>query len=257
MCNQPTRLVEALLPVRADLVAPGPISRWGMGYIRGGEVLLSRTPRRSNTELDFFPLLGDLKTDCLIAHAAYDADTLATESTQPFRFRRWMFAQDSAPLLSSEDWNALIEHIPEFLRRSLRGRTIAELTLHVLLAALHDQNVMDEPTISLLILRRSLAATLDRMNQRLIALGRSTPTGNVAVSNGRSLLIARVPGGDPLFVRRLHVLTDRGLRDDSFRGVLALSSGHAPGEGAEEVPSGSIVMISRDLRVDIAPTGAA
>jgi hypothetical protein len=116
---------------------------------------------------------------------------------------------------------------------------------------------MDAPTLSLQVLRRSLAITLEQMNQRLVALGRSTTTGNVAVSNGRSLLIARVPGGDALFIRRLHVLTDRGLRDESFRGVLALSSEYAPGEGAEEVPRGSAVTISRDLRVDIAPLDAS
>jgi hypothetical protein len=56
--------------------------------------------------------------------------------------------------------------------------------------------------------------------------------------------------GAPAHVRRLQVLDDRGHRDDSFRGIL-ITSALSPGDGAEEVPAGSVVAVSRDLRVDI------
>lgn len=255
LCNQPSRLGEALVPVRADLVVPGPLSRWGMGYVRGGEILLSRTPRPSETALDFFPQFVEHKADCILANASHDGDVLPTESTQPFRFRRWMFAQDGAPTLHADDWHAIAAQIPDFLRRNLRGRTAAELTLHTFLATLHDQNALDEQQ-SPGVIKRALAETLERMDARLRALARPIATGNIAVSNSRSLTVARVEGGAPLFIRRLHVFNERGARDDSFRGVLALSSSSPPGEGAEEIPVGSLVTISRDLRVDIAPLGA-
>jgi len=47
MCNQPQRLWAALAPVRAALVAHPPVSRWGMAYSQGGDVLLVRTPKSS------------------------------------------------------------------------------------------------------------------------------------------------------------------------------------------------------------------
>jgi hypothetical protein len=50
---------------------------------------------------------------------------------------------------------------------------------------------------------------------------------------------------------------ERSERDDTFRGVLLLSrEGAHPGEGFEEVPAGSAVLVSRDLRIDIAPLDA-
>ena len=42
--NQPQRLGEALAPARGALVARGPLSRWGVGYVHSGEVLLSQHP---------------------------------------------------------------------------------------------------------------------------------------------------------------------------------------------------------------------
>ena len=47
MCNQPQRLSAALAPVRSVLLAQPPVSRWGLAYSQGGDVLLVRTPKSS------------------------------------------------------------------------------------------------------------------------------------------------------------------------------------------------------------------
>lgn len=261
MCNQPQRLVEALELVRPSLIAAGPIARWGMGYVHGGEVLLSRTPRSMANEgdapLDFFPALSPIKSDCIIGHAAVAApgeiDALPTEATQPFRFRRWMLAQDGAVLVAPDVWQQLADHIPDFLRRNLRGRTAGELTLHLLMAMLHDQGTLDDPNLPSPIARRAIADTLALIASTLTRAGATAGPGTVAVSNSRALWVARPEvGGAPIFMRRLQVHDDRGHRDDSFRGVL-ITSGLPVGDGAEEVPAGSVLAVSRDLRVDIAP----
>jgi hypothetical protein len=263
MCNQPQRLAEALVPVRASLVAPGPIARWGMGYVHGGEVLLSRTPRSAGSAgrdghepLDFFPAIEPIKSDCLIGHAASAMDdsspsSLPTEATQPFRFRRWMLAQDGATLVEPPVWQALADHVPDFLRRNLRGRAAAELTLHVFMAMLHDQGVLDDPNLPSPVARRALADTLALFASVLTKAGAAWRPGTIAVSNSRALWVARPDvSGAPAHVRRLQVHDDRGHRDDSFRGLL-ITSALPTGEGAEEVPAGSVVAVSRDLRVDI------
>jgi hypothetical protein len=251
MCNQPQRLAEALTPLRASLVTPGPIARWGLGYVQGGEILLSRTPRRTEVPLDFFPAIAALSSDCLIGHAAHDAVELGTEGTQPVRFRRWMLAQDGVPTIDEAPWREIAGRIPEFLRRNLRGRTTAELTLHVTLALLHDQALLDEPNLPGPTWRRTLAEALALVANGLVRAGATTELGNVATSNSRSLAVVRLAG--PVYVRRLQVQNDRGQRDDSFRGVLVLAADRPPGDGAEEVPAGSVVSVSRDLRVDITP----
>ncbi len=251
MCNQPQRLAEALTPLRAALVAPAPVARWGLGYVQGGEVLLSRMPRPSPDPVDFFPAIAALKTDCLIGHAAHDSADLGSEATQPVRYKRWMLAQDGLATVDDVPWREIVSRIPEFLRRNLRGRTTAELTLHVTLAMLHDQALLDEPNLPGPIWRHTLAEALALVANGLVRTGVHTDLGNLASANSRSLVVVRLAG--PVYVRRLHVNNDRGHRDEGFRGVLVLSTDRPPGDGAEEVPTGSVVSVSRDLRVDITP----
>lgn len=249
MCNQPQRLSEAVAPVRAALVAPPPVSRWGLGYVQGGEVLLVRTPRSSNQPVDLFSPLMEIQTDCAIAQAISDARVSGTDNTPPFRFRRWMFAQSGTPDLE-ELWPRLLDHVPDYMRRNLKGKTGAELTFHVLLAMLHDTGGVDDPNLPLATTRRAIGAALALMTSEIVKAGLDIKLGNLVVSNGRSLVAARTD--EPLWLRRLHVRGERSERDESFKGVL-LVSGHAtsPGDGFEEVPAHQTVLVSRDLRIDL------
>jgi glutamine amidotransferase len=284
ICNQPQRLPLALAPVRAALIAQPPVSRWGLGYIQGGDVLLVRTPKASATPVDLAgPLTAEIKTDCAIAQAMRDDGSSlgGTDNTPPFRFRRWMYAQtgldsqvfvdersrgsdhpgaagdaDGAARETDEIAPRLLEHIPDYLRRNLKGRTPAELTFHVFLAMLHDEGNIDDPNLPPAASRRALAATLRLVSAELARAGKgSVVLGNVALTNGRSMVVAHL--GEPLRLRRLWVTGERGERDESFRGFLLVSGGDGdPKDGFEDVPADRAVLISRDLQVafaDLAP----
>jgi hypothetical protein len=121
----------------------------------------------------------------------------------------------------------------------------------VTLAMLHDQGLLDEPNVSAPIFRRTLAEALALVANGLVRSGVHTDLGNVAMSNSRSLAVVRMAG--PVHIRRLQVQNDRGQRDEGFRGVLIVAADRPMGDGAEEVPAGSVVSVSRDLRVDITP----
>lgn len=263
MCNQPQRLASALTPVRAALVAAPPVTRWGLGYIQGGDVLLVRTPKASTTPVDLAGPLVEIATDCAIAQAVRDDGTTfgGTDNTPPFRFRRWLYAQTGLlGLLEVEDFAPhLLEHIPEYLRRNIKGRTPAELIFHVFLSMLHDEGNIDDPNLPTAATRRALAATLRLVTAELIKAGKpDIPLGNVALTNGRSMVVAHLD--EPLRLRRLQVANERGEQErgvDSFRGVLLVSGGDGdPREGFEDVPAKHTVLISRDLQVtfaDLAP----
>ena len=272
ICNQPQRLPVALAPVRAALIAQPPVSRWGLGYVQGGDVLLVRTPKASIVPVDLAgPLTAEIKTDCVIAQAVRDSGPSAggTDNTPPFRFRRWMYAQsglDSQLFAETGEPRAgdaaaddigprLLAHIPEYLRRNLKGRTPAELTFHVFLAMLHDEGNIDDPNVPPAATRRALAATLRLVTAELERAGKPTTMGNVALTNGRSMVVAHLR--EPLRLRRLWTLGERGERDESFRGYLLVSGGDGdPKDGFEDVPAQSTVLISRDLQVsfaDLAP----
>jgi glutamine amidotransferase len=264
ICNQPQRLSVALAPVRAALLAQPPVSRWGLGYIQGGDVLLVRTPKASAAAVDLAgPLTAEIKTDCAIAQAIRDEGTSigGTDNTPPFRFRRWMYAQTGldAQLFADDIAPRLIEHIPEYLRRNLKGRSPAELVFHVFLAMLHDEGNIEDPNLPPAATRRALAATLRLVTAELARAGKSSAAlGNVALTNGRSMVVAHLH--EPLRLRRLWVTAERGERgerDESFRGFLLVSGGDGePKDGFEDVPPQRAVLISRDLQVsfaDLAP----
>lgn len=258
MCNQPQRLLEALASARAVLVAAPPIARWGLGYVQSGEVLLARTPRPSVTPVDFFGGLEGARSDCVIGHAVTDGPRLGgTEDTPPFRYRRWMYVQDGAPDLGATG-DAILAQVPDFLRRNIKGHGSAEIAFHVFLAMLHDLGGLDDANLGMPVARKALAAATALVASELTKAGAAVPMGNVATSNSRSLLVARLAG--PVWMRRLHVSNERGDRDQTFRGVLFVSGDDAmpapTNDGFEEIPAGSVATVTRDLRVDIGPLSA-
>lgn len=258
MCNQPLRLSAALTPVRPALVAQPPVSRWGFGYIQGGDVLLVRTPKASAAPVDLAAPLVDISTDCAIAQAVQDTRFGGPDNTPPFRFRRWLFAQTGSPELD-EITPRLLEHVPEYLRRNLKGRTPGELIFHIFLAMLHDEGNIDDPNLPVQATRRALAATLRLVEAELDKIGRDKSTigfGNVALSNGRSMVVAR-PGTShqPLRLRKLWLLDDKGRPEqgpEAFRGVLLVSGNGDQLEGFEDVPANHAVLVSRDLKFTLA-----
>jgi len=259
MCNQPQRLPAALAPVRSALVAKPPVSRWGLGYVQGGDVLLVRTPKASAVPVDLAAPLAELRSDCAIAQAVGEDTTIltstaGTDNTPPFRFRRWLFAQTGTPHLDGVTAR-ILEHIPEYLRRNIKGRTSAELIFHLFLAMLHDEGNLDDANLPPSAQRRALAATLRLVDTELERAGLSGEErprlGNVALTNGRSMVLAHLR--EPLRLRRLTVTGERGERDDSFRGVLLVSGGDGDvKDGFEDVPPERAVLISRDLKVSFA-----
>ena len=251
MCNQPQRLWAALTPVRAVLQAQPPVSRYGLAYSQGGDVLLVRTPKSSAKAVDLAGPLAEIPTDCAIGQAVHDDRFGGTDNTPPFRFRRWMFGQAGSPDLDAAA-PRLLEHIPEYLRRNLKGRTPGELVFHVFLAMLHDEGSIDDPNLPLQATRRAIAATLKLVTaEQEKAGGAPLSLGNIAVSNGRSMVVTRLD--QPLRLRRLWVTSDKGDRDESFRGVLLVSGGDGdPRDGFEDVPATRAVLVTRDLQVQLA-----
>jgi predicted glutamine amidotransferase len=255
MCNQPQRLSAALAAVRATLVAEPPVSRWGLAYSQSGDVLLVRTPKASDKAVDLAAPLADIATDCAIAQSVRDSSAervqgSSTDNTPPYRFRRWMFAMTGN--LDVEPAR-LLEHVPEYLRRNIKGRSGAELVFHVFLAMLHDEGAVDDPNLAVAATRRALAATLKLVAAEVgrTATAAPAPLGNVALSNGRSMVLARTD--EPLRLRRLWVNGERGERDESFRGVLLVSGGDGdPRDGFEDVPAQRAVLVTRDLQVSLA-----
>jgi hypothetical protein len=158
-----------------------------------------------------------------------------------------MFAMDGAGAEIQQIVPQLLEHVPDFLRRNIKGKTSAELIFHLFLSFLHDAGHLDDPNLSTTESRRALRDSLAMVYTLLTKAGAGAAgLGNMITSNGRSLLGVRLDA--PLYLRRLKVHEPK--KPETFRGVLVLSAGD-PGEGFESVPPRSVVACSRDIRVDV------
>jgi glutamine amidotransferase len=251
VCNQHERFRAAIEPVRSVLVAPGPLARWGLGYVHSSQVLLSLNPRVSETGVDFFEAAAKLKTDYLIA-AAHEADGLkGNANTQPFRFRSWLFAMEGGIAAFDDVAPGLLEHIPPYLRRNMRGKTAAEHVFHLYLAMLHDAGNMDHPNLDPADGQRALRDTLAFTLSQITRSGGSTGPGNIIVTNSRFMLAARLE--KPLFVRQFREQLDPKREESQLKSVLAVSSDEHPGEGFEEVPLGQVLTIHRSVLAEISP----
>jgi predicted glutamine amidotransferase len=267
--NDPQRVACALHPARDSLVARGAPEGWGLACFQGGEVLLQRHPKPLTGPLDFYKAAKDLRTDYIVGHVADPGTVAKLESTQPYRFRSWVYAQSggSTPRLL-EPGAGILEHVPDFLRRNIRAHTPAEHLFHALLAFLHDAGKLDDVNIrvgdAVGALRGAMA-----LAQRLAdgeAEGRLPM--NVITTNGRILLAAR--GGKPMWIRQVSGILDcrvcgealpeherRDRRRTSHEHVRAVIIASEPdsvaAEGWEEVPEDSIVGVTRELQKSILP----
>ncbi|MEZ4359053.1 MAG: hypothetical protein R3B48_02655 [Kofleriaceae bacterium] len=251
MCNQPERLTAALAPVRAQLRAVGPVTRWGLAYDHGGEVLLVRTPK-PGADVDLASPLEELGSDCAVAQAVSDARTPSPDNTPPFRFRRWMFAQ-LGDFQVAEVWARAVARIPEFLRRNLRSKEPGDLAFHLFLTALHEggpSGALDDPNLPVGVARAALATSSRQLEADLQHVGAPVQLGSAVVANGRSMLVVRRAGA--VRMRRLWLPNDRGERDDRFRCVVFVSSDSlAREDGFEELAAGQVAMVRRDLTLDL------
>src|SRR5262245_14562520 len=136
--NDPQRVACALYPAREELRARAAPEGWGLASHQGGEVLLQRHPKPLLGPLDFYKAAKDLRTDYIVGHVADPGTPAKLESTQPYRFRSWIYAQwggSTARLIEAKA--GILEHVPDFLPRHIRAHAAAGTLFHVRRAFRH------------------------------------------------------------------------------------------------------------------------
>ena len=279
MGNEPERIRCALFPARSALatdVGPNP-DGWGLGFYQGGEVLLQKRPKAPPGVIDFYAQLRELRTDVVVGHvrSATVGRSQKTENTHPYRFRSWLFAHSGTIPRFDQIREELLESVPDFLRRNIRGQTDSEHIFHLLLAFLHDAGKLDDIHLSTELLRgavRSTAAFLDRL---IAAAGGGTPELNLIATNGRILVATR--RGRPMALLRTSGISDcpvcrepgdrvgresKRVSHEHLRALLLLSNGELPGgadgaplvgPGWEAVPEGSVLTVTHAIQTDLSP----
>ena len=253
-------LGDALLEERDALrvALSAPADGWGAGFYQAGEALHRKLPQPVDGSVDWSAVLDGIRSHIAIAHVreATVGDRRA-DNTQPFRLRQWLFAHAGQIAGYAAVREPLLESLPDFLRRSVRGQTDSELLFLVVLSFLHDAGQLDNvdvPDAAVVNALRSSVALVDRHSQQV---GAAPGSLTLALTNGRQLWAMR--RGSPLCLVQRDRLSRRGSSPEGAGGEAPLSARYvivaschaergAP-SGYRALADGEVVSVDRDLRV--------
>jgi hypothetical protein len=196
--NEPENMACALFSARSALysISTDRPQGWGLGFVQGGDVLLQKRPRADTKEVDLYGLAKDLRADALVGCVGLSRDgNTSAEDADPFRFRSWLFG--SVGRVNGAGFAAvrerLLESVPDFLRRNIRGKSPSEHIFHLFLAFLHDAGILDSPSPAPAAVQRALRHSLAFLDRLLSggSDGQSAAEGTslaLVATNGRCLV---------------------------------------------------------------------
>lgn len=259
MINRADLLAEAVGAEQDALATPPAVAHdgWGVGFYQADEVLHKKHPQPDNQPLRWSNILHGIRSHVAIAHVR-DASIgpRRADNNHPFRMRQWLFAHAGMVEGFSAIQGPLLESMPDFLRRNIRGETDSEHVFHVFLAFLHDAgqlDSMDVPDQAVLGALRSTITLVDRLGSEV---GAPRSNLNLVLTNGRQLYALR-RGSRMVYVERdrltVHEERDREQRGSfrpsaAVRYALVASSSEVP-EGYVEMADNEMISVDRDLRV--------
>jgi glutamine amidotransferase len=261
MANRADRLADALYQEREIVSSqpPGGPSGWGVGFYQAGEVLHKKRPRVDGAALDWARVTEGVRSDCVVLHVRQPTvGDFRSENTHPFRFKSWLFAHAGTIERFEALRPRLLESIPDFLRRSVRGATDSEVFFHLILAFLHDAGSLDSPDLDdkdAVSAIRSATRLVDRLAAEV---GAPEASLNCILTNGRSMFALR-RGAPMALVRRegLHELRP-GISEppggpaSSLRYVMLVGNGDQElPAGCEPLPPGTLACVDHDLDVTL------
>lgn len=224
-------LESEALRVPQNFLPRGPLS-WGIGFYQGGDVLLRRRPNDDRSSIDVANLAKDLRSDLVLGHVrSATVGGIRTENTHPFRYREWLFAHTGSVDSYGEIKERLLESIPEFLRRDIRGDTDSEVLFHVVLSFLHDAGRLQSGGADARTLIGALRSTASLVDHLIGEVGgRMGFPLNVVLSNGE-ILTAMHRGDDADHNRMAYRIfhgrgdLDQLVADDALRKVRLTDPG--------------------------------
>ncbi|HYO57196.1 class II glutamine amidotransferase [Archangium sp.] len=234
----------------------------GIGAYAQDDVLLRRFPRDANLTLK--SLAPPHETEALLFHGRRLPVGLSLEeNTQPFRSRRWLFTHQGSLQDFARIRAGLLDEVPDFLKRQIRGETDSEVAFAFFLKRLWETGHADDPRLQAEVVGRLLADTARALSAASARAGAArTSTVNLIATNGFILVATRL-GGQPLHYTRLEG-TDRcevcGLTPDTpemqpgvvahrrRRSVVVATHLKRPA-GWVELAEGTTLAVEADLRV--------
>lgn len=241
------------------LASPQPLNAAGVGSYAPEEVLLQRFSQGM--------LPGSVKelqpkesSEALL----YVAEALplgtSVESTQPLRFREWLFCQLGSVSGFPAFKSRLVAELPPFLQRRLGNESLAEVAFALFLKEMYDVGAEDrslEPEVVARLLGRAA-----RRIQELSAPVGAARAGTInLIATSRRVLVASRLGEQPLHYMLLEgsdrceacglvastPATEPRIRAHLRQRTVVVASRVASQAGWMEIPGGSAIAVDRNL----------
>jgi predicted glutamine amidotransferase len=264
MINRADLLAEAVGAEQDALATPPAVAHdgWGVGFYQADEVLHKKHPQPDNQPLRWSHILHGIRSHVAIAHVR-DASSgpRRADNNHPFRMRQWLFAHAGNVEGFSAIQSRLLESMPDFLRRNIRGETDSEHVFHVFLAFLHDAGQLDSMDVADQAVLGALRSTLMLVDRLSSEIGAPRSNLNLVLTNGRQLYALR-RGTTMAYVERDRLT----LNDDEPRAhgqsarpgatvryalvasLVNRANDQVP-EGYTELADNEMISVDRDLRV--------
>ncbi|ABS25479.1 class II glutamine amidotransferase [Anaeromyxobacter sp. Fw109-5] len=242
-----------------------PALAYGFGYYAAGNVLLGKRPSGATSPLSLPEVVGKVDSEALLVHARHTPGLPSKdENTQPFRYRRWLFAHAG----TIAGWEAirprLLAALPDHLRRQIAGETPAEHAFMLFVKQLKDEGRLEDLDLDAATAGRALAKTVrqleawarDASEQKQSPLVFVATNGRImaATRRGGPLFYALYEGIVPCALDELAVDTpesDPRVRPHRRVKAVAFATRLRASNGFIEVPEGSVVAVNRSLQVTV------
>lgn len=199
-CSDPALMADLARanPEAVDVAAELSAGSWGVGFYGHGELLVRKIPARSG------PTPLSLVANVQARHVVLVADDRSPrpfrgETSQPMRYRDWLFAMSGGSELGAELVTAVDRRLAGFVVRAARGGTAPEAVMMLFMDALHRATLLDARLLSTHGVRRALAVAANTLAE----LAGDRQALDLAVTlHARSYHFA-VGLGRPLYVQKL------------------------------------------------------
>lgn len=178
------------------LLADGAVNALARGIFAPEDVLLERfKPGTLPRVRDLVPE-NEVSPALLFHSRALPIGLSLEENTQPFRFRRWLFAHQGSGL----GWGVpdfarlrveLLGALPDYLRRAVRSDTDSEIAFLYFLGRLRELGRTEDSTLTAAEAGRVMGEAMDALVSRVRDAGSREAVMNAAASNGRILVAHR------------------------------------------------------------------
>jgi len=265
MINRADLLADAVAAEQDAIGTPPPLpiehDGWGVGFYQADEVLHKKHPQPdpANQPLRWSNILRGIRSHVAVAHVR-DANVgpRRADNNHPFRMRQWLFAHAGMVEGFSAIQSRLLESMPDFLRRNIRGETDSEHVFHVFLAFLHDAGQLDSMDVADQAVLGALRSTLTLIDRLGKEIGAPRSNINLVLTNGRHLYALR--RGSPMVIverdrlafpdeKREHGQSSRPGATVRYVLVASQMETEQVPEAYAEMADNEMISIDRDLRV--------